>query len=347
MTKTQKILLGALVLQLGLAAATYLTTRSAAGASAARPFLGVKASDVTGLVIESGASEAGGGELVDLEKVDGQWVVASGGGFPAKADKVEELVKNLSDLAVHEPISTQPANHAELKVADAEFGRKVTLKTGASEKTFFVGSGDGPGVHLRNAGEPAVYLSRGISAWSVNASARNYVDTKYVEMEKDGLSAVTIVNTKGALTFKKAGDSWTLAELPEGEALDADKAKAFVARAAKLSLEAPIGKEPKPEFGLGSGAKVTLVGTAEGKPKTVAYLIGSKASDKAYYAKADDSDYVITASKYAAEQLIDKSVADFVKAKPKEEAPAAATASPEEAAAAARAAAAAAGIPVR
>ena len=318
MTKTQKILIAALLLQIGLAVLTFATTRSAGAGAGAKPFLGIKAADVTDLVIEAAAQEGGAPERIELAKKDGKWVVASGGDFPAKADKVEELVKNLTELAVRDPISTQAANHAELKVADQEFGRKVQIKAGAAEKTFFVGAGDGPGVHLRFANEAAVYQSRGVSVWSVSASARTYVDTKYVEMDKDKLAAVTVQNAKGLLTFKKAGDSWTLAELPAGEAIDADKAKAFVAKAARLALEAPVGKEAKPEFGLGAGARVTLVGTADDKPKTLSYLVGAPADDKSFYAKADDSDFFVTVSKYAAEQLLDKAAADFVKPKPKE-----------------------------
>jgi hypothetical protein len=321
MTKTQKILLGILIVQIGLAAATFLTTRSLAGASDAKPFLGMKAADVTGLAIEAGEAKPGEkADRVELAKKDGGWVVASGGDFPAKADKVDELVKNLAEMTVREPISTQASGHAALGVADAEFGRKVTIEAGGAEKTFFVGSGDGPGVHLRFANEPAVYQSRGVSAWSVSASARAYVDSKYVDVDKDKLSAVTVVNAQGTLTFKKVGDSWTLAELPAGEALDADKVKLFVGKAAKVNLEAPVGKEILPALGLGAGAKVTLVGTVEDKPKIVSYLVGARAGESSYYAKADDSDYVVTVSKYSAEQLLEKVALDFAKPKPKEDA---------------------------
>ena len=83
-------------------------------------------------------------------------------------------------------------------------------------------------------------------------------------------------------------------------------------------MTTPVGKEEKPEYGLGRGAEITLRYTEEGTERALRYRVGVEKGDTAYmYVKADDRDYVILASKYAVESALLRGASDLLaKVKP-------------------------------
>ena len=174
-------------------------------------------------------------------------------------------------------------------------------------------------MNLRYRGKNEVYRARGMSVWTINNNVRSYVNTKYVETDKDKLSQVVVSNPQGRLSFAKEGDKWTLAELPAGETLDESKVKTFINKVSTLNLQEPIGKEATAEHGLSGGAEVFLVGSNEEGTETKRYVIGARRDEQSIYAKADDSDWVVTVSKWSAEDIRNKGAADFAKPAEKKE----------------------------
>jgi hypothetical protein len=261
-------------------------------------------------------------------------VVASAADFPADEKKVNEVLDKLVALKAKEPIATQTASHNALKVGEREYGRKVMLKTASETKRFILGDGPGESVHVRFDGKENVYRSRGLSQWAVKANLSGYIDTQYVDVDKDKLTRVTITHEKGTLTFTKQDDKWTLVELPEGSEIDDVKVNTLMSEVSKFSLNEPVGKEIKPEFGLANGVKVQLDYVEEKEPgetdaketdskekvsKSLSYTIGAKKDDTYFYVKADGRDYVVTVSKWSTDQVREKGAADFAKEKKEED----------------------------
>ncbi|MDJ0766624.1 MAG: DUF4340 domain-containing protein [Myxococcota bacterium] len=313
MSKSNVYLLIVFAAQLGLGALTWTTCDALPEEAGEKRLLNFGLGDITAVeIIEKSYKETDPPKKISLEKKDGNWVVASAGGYPADGDKISGVLNKLIDLKVKDPIATDAANHESLKVGSKAYGRKVAIKTGATAKTLVIGSGAGGSVHVRFDGEADVFRARGLSVWSVSAGVSSYIDTTYIDVDADALHAVTVVNEKGHLTFTKdGGGSWVLGELPEKEALDQDKVKRFIDKVVSLNLKEPIGQEISPAFGLDSGAAVQLDYTEEGASQTIRFSIGGKKDDTSYFAKADGNDFVVSVSKSSVENLINKDALDF------------------------------------
>lgn len=313
--KNIKVLAIVLAVQAAAAVVTWTTGGRAPGQTA-RPLLGVEEAAVTSLEIAGRAVDGKAAETVTLKRSGTDWVVASAGDYPAKKDKVEDVLKKLVAMKIKHPLATQAADHAALHVGKDNYGKRVTLTAGTDTKKLIVGAGSGSSLHLRYDGSDDVYQGRGLSEYQLADTARSYVETQYVKAETDKVNVLVVHNSRGDLTFRKDGGKWQLEQLPAGAELDESKVTSFVAAAARLSLDRPIGKDVKPEMGLDNGATVHVEATENDKPVTIDYTIGAQAGaseQDGFYVKAKDNAFVVVATKWATDSARTKAADDFVK----------------------------------
>jgi hypothetical protein len=320
MNRVNKTLGALLALQVVLVAATWSMCGTSAPEPSASPVFGFNKDNVVELEVSAQSSVPGQpGESVKLVKQKDKWVIASADQYPADDKKVGEVLEKLVGLRISSPIATSAVDHVSLGVSNVKFERKVTIKTASAAKTILLGKGTGSACNLRYDGKNEVYRAVGASVWSVPTLSRSYVDTAYLTVDVSKLTSAVVTNPKGRLTFGKAGESWALAELPSGDTLDTSKTDQFVGQIAKISLNEPIGKTVKPEYGLPGPTEVVLASTdgATGSLTTKRYTLGNNADKEGQYVylKADDNDYVVTISKWEADQIRDKDVAALIKKK--------------------------------
>lgn len=315
MNRTHKILGALLAAQAALAAITWSTCNSRPKETGAVPAFAFSKANVVSMEITSPDSEEGKPpKTIAFAKQKDKWVLASAEDYPADNKKVGELLDKLFELKIREPIANKAADHNALWVGEQKYDRKITVKTASDSKSIILGRGARSNAYLRYQGKDQVYQTVGFSIWAINNTARNYIDDKYLEVDKNKLTSVVITNEKGRLTFAKAGDAWALAELPPEATLDSGKAASFINSVSKLTLAEPIGKQIKPEYGLPGSTEVVLAAAEENGTVTITrYTIGAKQDDQHFYAKADDKEYVIAISKSDADQLREKDAAYFVK----------------------------------
>lgn len=318
MNKTNKILGSLLVAQVILIGLTWTMCQTKPTATGAKPIFDFKSSQVTMMEVTSPSKKDKARETVKLVKKNDKWVVGTADDFPAKKENIVKVLDNLTRLKIREPIANNPSNYKALKVADKQHDREITLKTALVTKSVIVGSGTGQSMYIRYTGDKNVYQAQGTTVWAIPSTTHSYIETKFIEVDKDKLSSVMIANPKGKLTFTKEGESWKLDELPAGATLDNSKVKTLIEKASKVTIDEPIGKTLKPEYGLPGDTEVVLVSTENDAAKTTRYTIGAKKGDQHYYLKSDENDFVVTISKYDTNQLRDKTVDDFIK-KEKEE----------------------------
>jgi hypothetical protein len=320
MNRVNKILGAVLIAQVALVALTWSLYYTSPAASGSEPLFGFEAKKVTALEITAKpAKPEEPVQVTKLAKKDDKWVLVDADDYPAEKEKVEKLVEDLTSLRIRDPIARNAANHNALKVGEQEYDRRVTLKTSSDSKTVIVGSGKGSSLNVRYQGKNEVYRTQGMSVWSISTGKRAYVDSEYFKVDKDKITAATLRNEKGILNFAKQGVEWTVLELPPGETLDKNKMKNFIDRLSKIHLNEPIGKEVKPEYGLSGRTEVVLVTADEDETETHRYVIGDMKGDQYYYAKADDNEYVVTISKWDANELREKHISDLLEKKKTEE----------------------------
>ncbi len=312
MNNTNKILIGAAVLQAVLLAVTWSSGVGRAGASSeVEPLVDVELSQVSAFTVSDRPEGEEAAESVSLKRAGEGWVVDGADDFPADAEKVDEVIGKLLKASRRDPIATKAANHNALDVGERTYDKKVALTIDGEQKTLILGSAKGSSVHARFEGQDDVYLARGISSWAVGNKVDTYVDTQYLDVEDP--VEVRVVNQNGPIDLAKDdSDTWRVAQLKPDAPVDPSRVRSFVTAARSVRLTAPVGKTVKPEYGLGDGAVTVSVRNAE---KTVSWRIGAEDGDFRYV-KADDDDYVVKVRKYALESLVGQSPDKFVEEVP-------------------------------
>lgn len=313
--KDHAVLAGLLAVQLLLAIVTWTVTGSGPEETAGSSALFEAAlDDVTRVeIVGAAASVDEEPARVELTRDGEDWLLASADGYPARTDKAEELVEALLGMRVGDVIATNRSSHESLRVGERQYDRRVTLATDDGRETVILGSGPRSSVNVRREDENEVRVARGAGIHSLRADARNYVELEYVQVDKDDLTRVEVTNEHGRLLFTKSEDGWALAGLPDAAGRDEAAVATFINNVARMTLQAPVGKELDPSFGLDDGARVVLA--AEGDDSTIYadYVIGTAADERSYYAKAADSEFVVTVPKWGGEQIRNKKLDDFVK----------------------------------
>jgi hypothetical protein len=303
---TQKILAGALVAQVALAALTWWPRGSAD--VEAKELVPGGGNGITAIEIV-GSGE--GATPVKLESKDGHWSIASAHGFPADDAKVAEVVDAVGKIKLKEPIATQPSSFEALGVTDGKFERKVTVTTAGGPITFLVGSADSKAIHLRPEGRDEVYKVKGLSAWTFKDAAKGYQPANYVELDKDAITALTIANAKGTVELAKTDAGWTLGGAAPGPA-DAAKVGKLLEAVAHVRLGEVVGTEVTPEQGLSEGAVRVTWTVKDGEASTPGGLVIGAEQGSNHYAKSDASSFVVLAPSYKLKDLIEADPATLV-----------------------------------
>lgn len=347
MTKLNKLLVAALVLQVGILIVTRLTGGESQVAKQTRLFPKLEVDEIRRVTVEDDEDN----EIVLARQGEG-WVLASAGGYPADTKKVDEALGKLPGLTAGPPVTDRPQHHRKLEVAKDKFQRRVTLELKGGEKhTFLLGSSPLiKRVHLRFADRDEVLLAGELSTWDLGTGATAWVDPSYFKVDKDRVVSLTLVNAGGTIALNVGPDGkWALAtpgasgdvEGTEGKAGDDDAAgprlkqsevDSLLTSVTNITLDEPVGTKVDPAHGLDKpSASLTLVtrpggsnkakggGDKDGqdadkgadKPRTHVLHVGAK-QDDAYYARKRGSKFVVKIGSYAGEALVDKKLSDLL-----------------------------------
>ena len=283
-----KVLAGILIAQIALSVVIFWPRPSTAGQRDPL-FANLEVEEVTALTIENAE-----GDVVELEKVTGEWVLAEADQYPAKTDAVNDLLDKLTALTTGRLVTSSDTSHRRLQVARDDFARRVVLETSdGTTETLYLGSSPQYGsMHFRLGGQSETFLTSKLSTWDVRATANSWIDTQYHSVAQENLNRVTLENAQGTFVFEKLDqENWTLEGLGEEETLDQAQARSVIRRAATLTMKAPLGKEERASYGMDEPNAVVVLETDD---ETVTLRVGAKDTDDAsYVVKSSKSDYYV------------------------------------------------------
>lgn len=314
----QKFLAGILVLQLGLVA--YQWWPSGTAVAAPKRLVPFELDDVRSLTVQSAPRGDEEVKPVELRKEGDEWVVASSENYPAKRDKVEEVLSKLIGIEVSTPIATKPHRHNQLNVGDVAYGRRVRLSDGSTEISLVIGSSGASGVNVRREDQNEVYNTRGFSEWSIGDRVRSYVEDKLVDAQLDSLQTVVIHSKEGTFRFAQEEGEWVLEEpeVPVGRQLRPGAIKSMVRRVTGIRLSEPVGREVRDEYGLDGSVRVEWTETRNGETVEGGYTVGA-IGDRDGYVKVDGSDFVVSVGKWSLEPIRDAKLEDLLKPEEKDD----------------------------
>ncbi len=306
-----KILAAVLIAQIALSVVVFWPRPSTAGQREPL-FPDISAEDVTALTIENAQ-----GQMIELEKVTGDWVLPEADQYPAKADAVSGFLDKLTALTMGRLVTRSDTSHKRLQVAPSDFVRRITFQASdGKEQTLYLGSSPQYGsMHFRLEDQSETYLTSELTTWDVNATAGAWIDTSYLSVSQGEVTKLTLENSNGTFTFEKEGeDSWTMVEpspLGEGETLDQAQVRSVLRGAAAVTIKRPLGKEEKEAYGLEEPNAVVTLETAD---KTVTLRVGAKdVDDSSYVVKSSESDYYVHVAATSLTALVENGREAFIK----------------------------------
>lgn len=275
MTRTQKQLLGLLAVQLVLIILFRSPFSGASGSVALKPLLPELQAFTPARIELFGADE----DKVTLIRRGEGWGLEELGGFPADANKVDDLVQKLRDLQVRRPVVSSSRYHEAFKVADdTHEGRVKLFDDGADDARvdLLLGtSANYRSLHVRSHGEDPVYEVRDLATYDVRAKPGNWADREFVDVPEAELSGVVVSNAAGSFELVRDDDGWSAAG---GDiVLDQDKVSTLVRSVSSLRLAEPLG--PVGVDGAEPADAALTVTLRWGSGEELVYWIGDKLED--------------------------------------------------------------------
>jgi hypothetical protein len=314
MNRGNQILVGILVLQIALAV-VFFWPRQAAEAAGEPLFAGLEAEQVVQVTIREGT-----GDQIDLTKKGEDWVLADAGDFPANSEDVSALLTKIVDLKSGRLVAETADSHQRLQVAEDNYAYEVRLKLeDGSLRRLYLGTSPSFGaIHVRVAGQDAVYLASDLSSSDVGARVSNWIDASYFSVPQDQIVGLTLDNRNGTFEFQKVGEEWTMAGLAEDETLSQSSVTSLLSRAASVRMLRPLGTEPAPSYGMDAPSAVLVLRaqSPEGTATTYTLQVGSRSTDNSYVLKSSDSPYYVRVAEFTAQDWVEKDREGFLELPP-------------------------------
>jgi hypothetical protein len=219
----------------------------------------------------------GGGQELQLQRVEGQWRLPQQDGLPASGTKVQMLLDQLAGLQQRHPVATSAGAAARFKVDAEGFERKLVLNAG-DQAVAQLYLGDSPGYrrsYLRREGEEAVYEGA-LAASDAATEAKAWGDPALLHLEAEQIAAVTL----GALALERREGQWHLEGLGEGEQLVQEEVETLLRRLANLAYLEAVAGGTEAEEGLDQPA--LRVGLRLKDGVTREYLFGRQGEEGDY-----------------------------------------------------------------
>lgn len=306
MKRHQQILAGVLVIQLLLSIVTFWP-RAAAGP--AEPlFPGLSVAEITRLRITDDT-----GLTLTLARRGEAWVLADADDYPANATAITSALEKLVALHTGALATETGVSHAQLRVAADDFIRRVEFETASGvQHTLYLGTAPRyTAAHFRVEGDNKTYLAQALNTWELSAEARSWIDTAYVNVAATEATEITLKNAHGTFRLIRAEDAtWTLADLSAAETVSVAGVGAVTRNATQVTLQTPLGKIARPEYGLDSPLATVTVNTPAGAHTLTVGALDAETSS--YVVKASDSEYYVRVAEYGVSALVNYARADFL-----------------------------------
>lgn len=303
MKRLQQILTGLLLIQLLVVGVVFWPQGQVQAAGG--PLLGdLEAEMVTAVTITDNNDD-----IVELTRQGEEWVLASGGDYPAAGEEIDQLLNKLLAVKDNRLVTQTAASHSRLEIGRDNFIRRIQLMLeDGSSQTLYMGTSVNPSTtHFRVEGQNEVYLANGLIASDASALARDWIDPVYVSLSRDAITDLVLKNANGTFEFHKtADDTWQYAGLGEGEQLVESQISALLTRITNIRMIEPLGTVETAAYGMDEPlATVTVTQETDEGTDSFTLLVGSQdAADNSYIIKWSESAYYVRVAAFNGDEFV-------------------------------------------
>jgi hypothetical protein len=317
MNKQNRILAAALAVQIVILVIVFWPETSVARGE--RLFGDLQADQIVAITISDAQ-----GQRIQMEKSPEGWVLPDADAFPVEEDNVLALLDKIVDLRTDRLVTQTRDSHRRLQVADDELQRLIEfeLQDGTRRKLFLGSSPRYQVLHVRADDQDQVYLALGMTVSDAGAGIANWINTTYFSASVDQIRKLTLENKNGRFEFEKdEAGNWTMINLPPGETLLENNVTSLVTRISSLRMVRPLGREQDPSYGLDDPNAVVTVVTRdeEDNEKTFIVRVGAALegeTGEGYVVKSATSSYYVLMADFTVNDLIERTLQDFIEVLP-------------------------------
>ena len=235
------------VVQSGLAVWSHVANNRLTGPQSDKEtLLKINTAEVNALVLEDGE-----GHKLQLTKEKDQWQLPALASFPADTVRVQELIDRLAGQQRGWPEATTLEAAKRFKVASDRFERKLTLRNNSTDLGV-VYFGSSPGLrktYVRVDGSQEIQ-ALALASHELEMQADAWVDTRVLQLKAEQIMRVALPG----LQLERHKEGLQPSDLTADEEIVTARRDALVKRVANLAISTVLGKELKPEYGLGTPA---------------------------------------------------------------------------------------------
>lgn len=291
-----RILIAALVLQVGLAAVLLLQDNGLSTYVPDEPFVSVQLSELSKIEIDNKETS----ETIDLVKKDGTWVLENHFGFPVSKAKLEAIGDKL--LKVKRPLAVGSTTIAEkqFEVAADKYKQKISLFKADDKPVETIYLGTSPGfkkVHARKEGEDGTYAIT-FSPYDIQTKEASWIDRDFLKLDRSSLAKISFADVSLTLDDK---DSARLSDLKDNESLKQEEVDSFIRTTTQPPFSEVVGLEVKPEYGLNEPDMEYSLELKDGKQ--LHFRVAQNGDKDKFYLTRSDVPYVFEITKYQFESL--------------------------------------------
>ena len=315
MSKNNQVLSAILLAQLALVAVVFWPSSADAGV----PLLFADRDEME--IVKLEIIDSDDNKLV-LSASEDKWVLPDSGNFEADGEKIIPLLNSIRALRTNRLVTKTADSHARLEVSDDKFKRRLLITWDDGEHhTLYLGSSGGAGAtHFRQNGEDEVYITADLTSWGTAAHASSYIDTQYISVSRDTVTALKLENSNGIFEFVRDGGVWRYINLGDYEQFKESDLDTLVTQTTSLRMTKPLGTEDKTSYELETPQAVVTLQTESDEAQHQHVLrVGAKIGEN-YVVSYTGSPYRVTIAPYTATSLINKTHEDFLQ-EPLEEQP--------------------------
>jgi len=238
--------------------------------------------------------------LVTLVSQGDGWQLPALENFPADAQRVRQLIEQLTTLKPGLPVASSRGARERFKVSEEQFERRITLADGDQTlATLYLGSSPGRNrIHARLDDQDEIRTLK-LAAYEVPVRSRDWEDKTILQLPEEQISAIQLDDLK----LERQASDWTADGLKEGESLNTEAAEKLARQLAKLRINEVLGQAQKPEYGLEEPALDLTLVRQDGKQ--VSYRLGKQADQETYTLKVSSRPEYFSIPGFTAKPLIE------------------------------------------
>jgi len=210
------------------------------------------------------------GNRVELAREAGDWVLASAGGYPADAARIDPLIEKVTGISGGRPVTRRAKNHAKLSVATSDFARKIELygDGGAELGTLYAGTSPNYNqLHVRTAGDDAVYVASGVAETDFATSSSRWIDTRWLSLDPDEIRSLVIERGGDRIAIERGDDGGWRMTSPQERSLPVDRVEPILNQFRSAYLSRPVGADAG-SYGFDAPTAVITIETATARSDT-------------------------------------------------------------------------------